>query len=71
MAKPGKRTRAIAETVDANKAYTITEAVALVKSNAKAKNETYGTTFAIRSEKFQSGRADRNVNAKLIKIHPN
>ena len=37
MAKPGKRTRAIAETVDANKAYTITEAVALVKSNAKAK----------------------------------
>jgi large subunit ribosomal protein L1 len=37
MAKPGKRTRAIAETVDANKAYTITEAVSLVKSNAKAK----------------------------------
>ena len=37
MAKPGKRTRAIAETVDADKAYTITEAVALVKSNAKAK----------------------------------
>ena len=37
MAKPGKRTRAIIETVDADKAYTITEAVALVKSNAKAK----------------------------------
>ena len=37
MAKPGKRTRAILETVDADKAYTITEAVALVKSNAKAK----------------------------------
>ena len=37
MAKPGKRTRAIVETVDADKAYTITEAVALVKSNAKAK----------------------------------
>ena len=37
MAKPGKRTRAIIESVDAGKAYTITEAVALVKSNAKAK----------------------------------
>ena len=37
MAKPGKRTRAIIESVDADKAYTITEAVALVKSNAKAK----------------------------------
>ncbi|HBH44615.1 MAG: 50S ribosomal protein L1 [Hyphomonas sp.] len=37
MAKPGKRTRAILESVDADKAYTITEAVALVKSNAKAK----------------------------------
>jgi len=36
MAKPGKRTRAIIESVDADKAYTITEAVALVKSNAKA-----------------------------------
>ena len=38
MAKPGKRTRAIIESVDADKAYTITEAVALVKSNAKAKS---------------------------------
>ena len=37
MAKPGKRTRAILESVEADKAYTITEAVALVKSNAKAK----------------------------------
>ena len=37
MAKSGKRTRAIIESVDADKAYTITEAVALVKSNAKAK----------------------------------
>ena len=37
MAKPGKRTRAIIESVDADKAYAITEAVALVKSNAKAK----------------------------------
>jgi len=37
MAKPGKRTRALIESVDADKAYTITEAVALVKSNAKAK----------------------------------
>ncbi|MEZ5945309.1 MAG: 50S ribosomal protein L1 [Hyphomonas sp.] len=37
MAKAGKRTRAIAETVDKNKAYTITDAVKLVKSNAKAK----------------------------------
>ncbi|MDX1291183.1 MAG: 50S ribosomal protein L1 [Hyphomonas sp.] len=37
MAKPGKRTRAIIETVDADKAYTINEAVQLVKSNAKAK----------------------------------
>ena len=37
MAKPGKRTRAIIESVDADKAYTITEAVALGKSNAKAK----------------------------------
>lgn len=37
MAKAGKRTRAIAETVDKNKAYTVADAVALVKSNAKAK----------------------------------
>src|SRR3990167_7663422 len=36
MAK-GKRTRAIAQTIDATKAYTIAEAVKLVKSNAKAK----------------------------------
>ncbi|MBI1401260.1 50S ribosomal protein L1 [Hyphomonas sp.] len=36
MAK-GKRTRAIAQTIDATKAYTIPEAVKLVKSNAKAK----------------------------------
>ncbi|MEZ5998650.1 MAG: 50S ribosomal protein L1 [Hyphomonas sp.] len=37
MAKAGKRTRAIAETIDATKAYTINDAVKLVKSNAKAK----------------------------------
>ncbi|MGH1422426.1 MAG: 50S ribosomal protein L1 [Hyphomonas sp.] len=37
MAKLGKRTRAIAETVDSKKAYTVTEAVALVKGNATAK----------------------------------
>ena len=37
MAKAGKRTRAINEAIDATKAYTITDAVALVKSNAKAK----------------------------------
>ena len=37
MAKAGKRARAIAESVDANKAYTVADAVALVKSNAKAK----------------------------------
>ncbi|MEZ5986416.1 MAG: 50S ribosomal protein L1 [Hyphomonas sp.] len=37
MAKTGKRARAIAETVDKNKAYTVADAVALVKSNAKAK----------------------------------
>ncbi|KJS26878.1 MAG: 50S ribosomal protein L1 [Hyphomonadaceae bacterium BRH_c29] len=37
MAKAGKRARAIAETVDTTKSYTITDAVALVKSNAKAK----------------------------------
>ena len=37
MAKAGKRTRAIAETVDATKAYTIADAVKLVKSNARAK----------------------------------
>jgi large subunit ribosomal protein L1 len=37
MAKAGKRARAIAESVDVNKAYTVSDAVALVKSNAKAK----------------------------------
>ena len=37
MAKPGKRFRAAVEAVDADKAYTISEAVKLVKSNAKAK----------------------------------
>ena len=37
MAKPGKRARAINESVDKDKAYTITEAVKLVKDNAKAK----------------------------------
>lgn len=37
MAKPGKRTRAIAETVDSKKAYSVTEAVTLVKGNAQAK----------------------------------
>ncbi|MFN4226122.1 MAG: 50S ribosomal protein L1 [Hyphomonas sp.] len=36
MAK-GKRTRAIEQTIDRTKAYTIAEAVKLVKSNAKAK----------------------------------
>jgi len=36
MAK-GKRTRAIEQTIDATKTYTIAEAVKLVKSNAKAK----------------------------------
>ncbi|KJS36068.1 MAG: 50S ribosomal protein L1 [Hyphomonas sp. BRH_c22] len=37
MAKPGKRARAIAETVDREKAYTVSEAVSLVKSNATSK----------------------------------
>ncbi|MEQ9437028.1 50S ribosomal protein L1 [Hyphomonas sp.] len=37
MAKPGKRARAIAETVDRDKAYTVSEAVSLVKSNATSK----------------------------------
>ena len=37
MAKAGKRARAIAETVDTTKAYTVSDAVKLVKSNAKAK----------------------------------
>ena len=37
MAKVGKRTRAIEAAVDKAKAYTIADAVALVKSNAKAK----------------------------------
>ncbi len=37
MATKGKRTRAIEQTVDKTKAYTIAEAVKLVKSNAKAK----------------------------------
>ena len=37
MAKTGKRTRAIAASIDAEKAYPVTEAVKLVKSNAKAK----------------------------------
>ena len=37
MAKPGKRARAIAETVDREKAYTLSEAVSLVKSNATSK----------------------------------
>ena len=37
MAKPGKRTRAILEAIDKEKTYTVSEAVALVKSNAKAK----------------------------------
>ncbi|AXE63146.1 50S ribosomal protein L1 [Hyphomonas polymorpha PS728] len=37
MATKGKRTRAIEQTVDKTKAYTISEAVKLVKSNAKAK----------------------------------
>jgi|TARA_R110000751_G_scaffold2261_1_gene11947 large subunit ribosomal protein L1 len=37
MTKPGKRARAIAETVDRDKAYTISEAVSLVKANAKTK----------------------------------
>jgi large subunit ribosomal protein L1 len=37
MAKPGKRARAIAETVDREKAYSVSEAVSLVKSNATSK----------------------------------
>ncbi|MDX9863118.1 MAG: 50S ribosomal protein L1, partial [Rhodospirillales bacterium] len=37
MAKVGKRTRAIEATIDKSKTYTIADAVALVKSNAKAK----------------------------------
>ncbi|KCZ57075.1 50S ribosomal protein L1 [Hyphomonas chukchiensis] len=37
MAKPGKRSRAIAETIDREKAYTISEAVSVVKGNAKSK----------------------------------
>jgi len=37
MAKPGKRARAIAETVDRDKAYTVSEAVSLVKGNATSK----------------------------------
>lgn len=37
MATKGKRTRAIEQTVDKTKFYTISEAVQLVKSNAKAK----------------------------------
>lgn len=37
MATKGKRTRAIEQTVDKTKAYSVSEAVKLVKSNAKAK----------------------------------
>lgn len=37
MTKPGKRARAISESVDKDKAYTVSEAVKLVKGNAKAK----------------------------------
>ncbi|PKP80009.1 MAG: 50S ribosomal protein L1 [Alphaproteobacteria bacterium HGW-Alphaproteobacteria-18] len=37
MATKGKRTRAIEQTVDRTKAYSVSEAVKLVKSNAKAK----------------------------------
>jgi len=37
MTKPGKRARAIAESVDRDKAYTVSEAVSLVKANAKTK----------------------------------
>lgn len=37
MATKGKRTRAIEQTVDKTKTYTVSEAVKLVKSNAKAK----------------------------------
>ncbi|MFT5775544.1 50S ribosomal protein L1 [Hyphomonas sp.] len=37
MTKPGKRARAIAESVDREKAYTVSEAVSLVKANAKTK----------------------------------
>ncbi|MFN3313062.1 MAG: 50S ribosomal protein L1 [Hyphomonas sp.] len=37
MATKGKRTRAIEQTIDITKTYTIPEAVKLVKSNAKAK----------------------------------
>ena len=37
MAKIGKRTRAIAETVDKTQTYTIADAVKLVKSNARSK----------------------------------
>ena len=47
MAKPGKRTRAIIESVDADKAYTITEAVALVKSNAKAKFDEIAVNLGV------------------------
>lgn len=37
MAKQGKRARTIAETVDREKAYTVSEAVSLVKSNATSR----------------------------------
>jgi len=37
MANPGKRLRALAETVDRNKFYPVEEAIKLVKQNAKAK----------------------------------
>jgi large subunit ribosomal protein L1 len=37
MTKPGKRARAIAESVDRDKAYSVSEAVSLVKANAKTK----------------------------------
>jgi large subunit ribosomal protein L1 len=37
MAKPGKRARAIMKSIDREKAYTVKDAVKLVKTNAKAK----------------------------------
>ena len=64
MAKPGKRTKAIRSTLDAQKAYSLEEAVKLVKSNATAKfDETVDIVVNLGVDPKQSDQMVRGMVA--------
>jgi large subunit ribosomal protein L1 len=67
MAKIGKRNKALNATVDADKLYTLAEAIKLVKSNAKAKfDETIDLAVNLGVDVRQS---DQNIRGMLSLPH--